>query len=125
MTLIKLLYFHTFITLMAGLILFVSPSTIPNVVDISIDKSQYLLCYFLGSAEIAIAFLSFKAIKMTDKIALKIVVQTIIIFHLLTAFAEGFAFVNGTSSLIIINIFVRLSVSALFYQYGLKPQTKK
>ena len=118
MNLIKLLYFHSIITLAAGIMLLFAPEVIPNSVGIAIQKSQYLVCYFLGCSEIAIAFLSFRTTSITDQKALQIIVQSIIVFHLLTAVAEGATLIKNVSTLMAINIAIRIIVSVLFYYYG-------
>jgi hypothetical protein len=125
MNLTKLFFFHSIITFAAGVVLFFAPEVILGTVGIAIAKSQYLICYFLGCAEMAIAFLSFRATMLTDKKTLQILCQTIIIFHLLTAVAESIAFVRGLSSIIAINIGVKFFVSILFWKYGFYDKKKK
>jgi hypothetical protein len=118
MNLTKLFYFHSIITFAAGAVLLFAPKAIPETVGIAIAKPQYLICYFLGCAEIAMAFLSFRATTITDTKALQIICQTNIVFHLLTAVAESVALFSGVSSAIAINIGIRIIVSILFYYYA-------
>jgi len=88
MNLYKLLVAHAVVTCEAGVVLIVSPQTIPGTINIHVDKSAYLLCYLLGASEILIAFLSFIIRKLTDSKALKFVSLTMIVFHGSTAVVE-------------------------------------
>jgi len=54
-----LLTIHGSITLAASMVLIITPTAIPKSVSIDITSNEYLLCYFLGAAELGIAFLSF------------------------------------------------------------------
>jgi hypothetical protein len=114
-----LLIAHAIITFAAGVVLFVAPAAIPGAVDVTINPDQYLICYLLGAAELAIAFLSLAARKLTDPQAIRIIVWMLIIFHATTGIAETYAFARGTSTGILANVALRVIVVALFAHYGL------
>lgn len=114
----RLLLIHAFITLVASIVLVVSPPLIPRTVGIELAPSQYLLCYFLGAAELAIACLSFAAARLNDNQALQAVCTGFIVFHLATAALEVYALLQGTSARLMGNVFLRVLISALFYYYG-------
>ena len=124
MTITKLLLFHAFITLAAGIVLIVNPGVIPETINIHLDKNQYLICYLLGASEIAMAFLSFSARQLKDIKAIRLISMTFILFHLLTALVELLALLEGTDKLIIANILVRIMVVTLFYYYGLHKSSE-
>jgi hypothetical protein len=52
-----LLIIHGLITFAASIVLVIAPTVIPKTVNIDISGNEYLLSYFLGAAELAIAFL--------------------------------------------------------------------
>jgi hypothetical protein len=118
-TLKALLIIHGLITLAATVVLIIAPNVIPGTVDIDISSKEYLLCYFLGAAELCIAFLSFFASKIEDKKALRLISSTFIVFHLATGTLETFALSQGTSSKILFNILLRIIITALFWYYGI------
>jgi hypothetical protein len=108
----------------AGTVLIVAPELIPGAVGISIDQSAYLVCYLLGAAEIAIAFLSYYAKNLSDPPALRLIALTFVIFHAVTAIVEVFAFMQGLSSAIWSNVALRVVAVILFTYYGLRPASK-
>lgn len=125
MKLRNLLAIHAFITLAAGIKLIVEPERIPKIVGISVDQSAYLLCYLLGAAELALAFLSFHSSKLTDGKSLRLICSTFILFHAATAAVEILAFAQGTSAKIWANIALRVLIVFLFWYYGIrKPATQ-
>lgn len=115
-----LLLAHAIITFAAGVVLFIAPEAIPGAVSVTISPEAYLICYLLGAAELAIAFLSLAARKLTDRQAIRIVVWTLIVFHACTGAAELYAFARGTSAAILANLALRILVVALFAFYGLR-----
>jgi hypothetical protein len=119
MNLNKLFAIHAFITLAAALVLICAPSVIPHTVNIQMGPGQFLLCYFLAAAELALAYLSFYSRNITDKAALRHVVITMIIFHGMTLLLEVFALSRGISPKILVNILARVVIIALFYFYGI------
>ena len=121
-TLRNLLAIHAFISLAAGVVLIALPAYIPKSVGISLPPGAYLLSYFLGAAEIALAFLSYYSRNVTDVKNLRLICLTLIVFHATTAAVEVYAFSQGTSANIWINIAVRLAVVFLFWYYGLRKR---
>lgn len=121
MNLYRLFTFHAIITLAAALLLVFAPAAIPATVEITVKQDQFLLCYFLAAAELAIAYLSFYGRKLTDPAMIRLITVTFIIFHAATLVLELYALSEGVSLKIIVNIIARLIIIALFYYYGLKP----
>src|SRR6218665_1020952 len=98
-----LLLVHGLITFAASVVLILAPAAIPKMVDIYISPDPYLLCYFLGAAQMSIAFLSFFARNISDPYALRIVCSSFIVFHIATALLEIYAFIKGVDSAILFN----------------------
>lgn len=120
-----LLVIHAVITFAAGIVLIVAPGAIPSTVDIDVPQKANLLAYFLGAAEIAIAFLSFGTRKIKDATALSLIIWTFIVFHLATALVELYDMaLNGYSPVLLMNVFVRIGVVILFLHLG-KPHIRK
>lgn len=122
MNLKRLLLVHAIITFAAGIVLIVSPKIIPKTVGIEISTSQNLLSYLLGTAEIALAYLSFCARKISDIKGLRLISTTFIIFHALTAVVELIAFNQGLNVKILANVLLRILIVFLFFVYGIKNQ---
>jgi hypothetical protein len=114
-----LLTIHAIVTLAAGVVLIIAPTAIPKTVDIHISPEEYLLSYFLGAAELGIAYLSFYSRKINDKYALRVIIATFIVFHTATGMLEIYGLLQGVSFKIIGNIILRLVVIGLFYYYGI------
>jgi len=114
-----LLVVHGLITFAASIVLIVAPTAIPQTVNIDISPNEYLLCYFLGASELSIAFLSVFARKIDDKNSLRLITATFIVFHTATGALEIFALINGLSSKVIFNIFLRILISILFWYLGI------
>lgn len=119
MNLRKLFIIHAIITLAAGVVLVVAPGAIPGTVGIALSTKGYLLCYFLGAAEIALAMLSFGARNVRDAAALRLIVWTFIVFHGLTGVLEVYALYQGGSSGLWANVGLRVLAVGLFAYYGL------
>lgn len=115
-----LLVVHAIVTLAAGIVLIVAPAAIPGAVDIHIDRQAYLLSYFLGAAELSMAYLSFYARKIADRHTLQIIVITFIVFHAATGILELYALFSGVPFKILTNILLRAVVIVLFYYYGIR-----
>lgn len=114
-----LLLVHGLITFAASIVLIFAPTVIPETVNIDIAPNEYLLCYFLGAAELSIAFLSFLAGTIEDKRSLRLIATAFIVFHLSTGFLEVFALANGLSPKIIFNILLRIVISIFFWYFGI------
>lgn len=121
----KLLIIHAIVTLAAGLVLIIFPTVIPQTVNMMIEKNQYLLCYFLAAAEVAIAYLSFYASKLKDAQSLKLIINTMIIFHAVTLLLELLAYMQeGVGNKIVPNIALRIVIIILFGYFGLYKISK-
>lgn len=108
---------HAIATLAAGVVLIVAPNAIPSTVGIDLPTNAVLLAYFLGAAEIAIAFLSFGARKIKDITALSLIIWTFIVFHAATAIVELYDMaLNGYSAVLVANVIFRLAV-VIFFMY--------
>jgi len=113
-----ILTIHAIVTFAAGILLVVKPEAIPQTVNIQLTEQSYLLCYFLAAAEIAIAYLSFAARRLTGTTELRLILNTFIIFHLCTAGLELFALSLGINGKIIANVLLRLGISIVFVYLG-------
>jgi hypothetical protein len=100
-------------------VLLVFPGGIPAAVGIAVPPGGYLLCYLLGVAEIALAFLSCTAGRLQDKAALRIICWTLIIFHGVTITGKLLAYIQGLTGLIWANILPRAVIAFLFIFYGI------
>src|SRR4051812_42842196 len=72
---------HGVITLAGAVVLIAFPSAIPSAAGITITRSDYLLVYLVAAAELAVAVLSFGAIRIADWAALQLIVTTLIVLH--------------------------------------------
>lgn len=72
---------HGVITLAGAVVLTVFPTAIPSTVGITLERGDYLLVYLVGAAELAAAVLSFGALRLTDRDALRLVVITFVVLH--------------------------------------------
>jgi hypothetical protein len=107
---------HAVITLAAGVVLIATPGIIPSTAGIDLPGNAVLLAYFLGAAEIAIAFLSFGASKIREIQALMLIIWTFIIFHAATAAVELYDIaLHGSNSVLWANIAVHIAVVVFFF----------
>jgi hypothetical protein len=72
---------HGLITLAGAVVLTVFPKAIPSMVGITIARPDYLLVYLVAAAELAVAVLSFGAIRISDRAALRLIVVTLVVLH--------------------------------------------
>jgi hypothetical protein len=72
---------HGLITLAGAVVLIAFPTAIPSMVGIAITRPDYLLVYLVGAAELAVAVLSFGAVRITDAAALGLIVTTLAVLH--------------------------------------------
>jgi hypothetical protein len=75
------LMIHGAITLSGALLMIVFPRVIPAAVGIDLRPDDYLLVYLVAAAELAAAVLSFGAVRLTDRSALRLVVATLVVLH--------------------------------------------
>ncbi|MDT5018738.1 MAG: hypothetical protein QOD39_4898 [Mycobacterium sp.] len=78
-------FVHGLITLAGAIVLAAFPTAIPSAVGITITRPDYLVVYLVAAAELAVAVLSFGAIRITDWAALSLIVTTLVVLH----FASG------------------------------------
>jgi hypothetical protein len=72
---------HGLITLAGAVVLTAFPRAIPSMVGITITRPDYLLVYLVAAAELAVAVLSFGAIRISDRAALGLIVTTFVVLH--------------------------------------------
>jgi hypothetical protein len=125
MTLRTLLLFHAFVTFTAGIVLILFPALIPSTIGVTVKQDVYILSYFLGCAEIALAYLSYVSRKIEDIKVLGLVCWTFIVFHISTACMELYAMSQGVDSKIFLNVVLRIIISTLFFYFGLTKRSKK
>jgi len=119
MTLRALLALHAFVTAAAGIVLAIVPAAIPAAVGIVLDPSAYLVAYFISGAEFAIAYLSLRAVTLQGE-ALRLAVQTIVVFHAATGLLEMYALLQGVDPRLWLNLILRIIVIILFSWFGFR-----
>jgi hypothetical protein len=72
---------HGLITLAGAVVLMAFPRAIPSMVGITLTRPDYLLVYLVAAAELAVAVLSFGAIRITDRAALGLILTTLVVLH--------------------------------------------
>ena len=75
------LFAHGVITLAGAVVLTAFPTAIPSAVGITLTRDDYLLVYLVAAAELAAAVLSFGALRLTDRPALRLIVATFVVMH--------------------------------------------
>ena len=115
---------HAVVTFAAGIVLIIFPAAIPATMDIAMESNAFLVCYLLGASEIALAFLSFGSRNIVDVKSLRLISFTFIVFHVVTALAEVYAFSDGLSAKIWANVALRVIISLLFWYFGVYKMRK-
>src|SRR5262245_18593931 len=110
----RLLVFHGFVTLAAGVVLSARPQLIPGTVGIHLEPNAYLLAYLLAGTELGLAVLSFGASRLADRGALQLIVWSCIAFHGSSAALETYACIRGVNAMIFGNVAARLVMVGLF-----------
>jgi hypothetical protein len=112
---------HGLITLAAAVVLTVFPRAIPSMVGITITRPDYLLVYLLAAAELAVAMLSFGAIRITDRAALGLIVTTLVVLHAVSGVLDiVYMALTGPDSTLILNTVARFAVvTVLLVVWGL------
>jgi hypothetical protein len=106
---------HGLITLAGAVVLVASPAALPAAVGLDLHRADYLLAYLVAAAELAAAVLSFGAMRLTDRTALRLVVVTLVVLH----GASGMLNVlylgqTGASGVLVVNTVARaLAVAVL------------
>lgn len=120
MTLRRLLTLHAVVTFAAGVVLIAAPDLIPGAVGVHVPSDAYLVCYLLGAAELAVAFLSFAGRNLRQPDGMRLIAWTMVVFHGCTAAVEVYAFARGVHAGIWANVALRGAVIALFVHFGLR-----
>jgi hypothetical protein len=106
---------HGLITLAGAVVLTAFPAAIPSAVGITLERSDYLLVYLAAAAELAAAVLSFGAIRLTDAAALRLIVTTFVVLHLVSGVFE-LVYMGQTraDTVLIVNTVLRFTVVVVF-----------
>jgi hypothetical protein len=114
----KLLVVHGLITLAAALVLCVAPGVIPRLIGIELDPHSYLVAYLLAGAEFGLAVLSFGASRLTDPLALRYVVWSLVSFHAASAILELYAYASVPRALLLLNVAARALIALLLLYFA-------
>ena len=110
-----LLTMHGVASLAAAVVLAVAPAAIPATVNITLEQRGFLLSYLLAAAELSIGLLSLGAARLNDKLALRLIVAVLVVFHLATGALEIlYIIVTAPSGTLLFNVVTRLVAAALF-----------
>jgi hypothetical protein len=106
---------HGLITLAGAVVLTAFPTAIPSAVGIALERSDYLLVYLAGAAELAVAVLSFGATRLTDPAALRLIVTTFVVLHLVSGVLDlVYMWQTEANGTLIVNTVLRFTVVAVF-----------
>jgi hypothetical protein len=106
---------HGLITLAGAVVLTAFPTAIPSAVGIALERSDYLLVYLAGAAELAVAVLSFGATRLTDPAALRLIVTTFVVLHLVSGVLDlVYMWQTEANDTLIVNTVLRFTVVAVF-----------
>ena len=106
---------HGLITLAGAVVLMVFPTAIPSMVGITITRPDYLLVYLVAAAELAVAVLSFGAIRITDWAALGLIVTTFVVLHATSGVLDiVYMALTQPDGTLISNTVLRFAVVAVF-----------
>jgi hypothetical protein len=110
---------HGVITLAGAVVLIVFPTAIPSAVGITLERSHYLLVYLVAAAELAVAVLSFGAIRITDWAALRLIVTTLVVLHSASGILDiVYMALTGPNATMVSNTVLRFAVVAVFLVVG-------
>lgn len=118
----NLLVVHGFVTLLAGIVLSLSPGLIPATVGVHLNRSAFLVAYLLAGAEVGLAVLSFGGSRLTDPAALRVIAWSCLAFHAWSALLELYAYSRGVNAVILANVAVRVVIIALFANFSTAPE---
>lgn len=105
---------HGLITLAGFVVLTAVPTAIPAMVGIALQPSEYLLVYLVAAAELAVAMLSFGAMRITDWAALQLILATFVVLHLVSGVLDLVYLQQiGVNSTMIVNAVLRFTVVAI------------
>jgi hypothetical protein len=105
---------HGLITLAGAAVLTVWPAAIPEAVGISLQRSDFLVVYLIGAAELVVAVLSFGAMQLTDRSALRLVITTLVVLHAASGLLNvQYLAQTGSSTVLIANTCARAAAVAV------------
>jgi hypothetical protein len=114
----RLLLAHAVVTLAAAMVLVVAPGAIPSAVGIDGAPGSHLVAYLLAAAELGFAVLSFRARRLADPAALRVVVDACVALHAASALLEAYALARGgVSAAVWANVAARGVIIALFLRF--------
>jgi hypothetical protein len=114
-TLRAVFFVHGLITLAGAVVLTASPTSIPSAVGITLERPDYLLVYLVAAAELAVAVLSFGAIRIADWAALRLIVTTLVVLHSASGVLDiVYMAQTEPSATMISNTVLRFAVVAVF-----------
>jgi hypothetical protein len=114
-TLRAVFFVHGLITLAGAVVLAAFPTAIPSAVGITITRPDYLLVYLVAAAELAVAVLSFGAIRITDWAALRLIVTTLVVLHSASGVLDiVYMSMTEADGTLIANTALRFTVVAVF-----------
>jgi hypothetical protein len=106
---------HGVITLAGAAVLMVFPKAIPAMVGITISRNDYLLVYLVAAAELAFAVLSFGALRITDRSALRLIVTTFVVLHATSGILDiVYMALTEPNATMVSNTVLRFAVVAVF-----------
>jgi hypothetical protein len=106
---------HGVITLAGAVVLVFFPTAIPSAVGMAVERQEYLLVYLVGTAELAVAVLSFGATRLTDPAALRLIVTTFVVLHGASGVIDlVYMAVTQVNTTMIANTVARFAVAAVF-----------
>jgi hypothetical protein len=108
-------FVHGLITLAGAVVLTAFPTAIPSAVGITITRPDYLLVYLVAAAELAVAVLSFGAIRITDWPALRLIVTALVVLHSASGILDiVYMALTEPNATMISNTVLRLTVVVVF-----------
>ena len=106
---------HGVITLAGAIVLVAFPTAISSAVGITITRPDYLLVYLVAAAELAVAVLSFGAIRITDRASLRLIVTTLVVLHATSGILDiVYMAVTEPNATMISNTVLRFAVVSVF-----------
>jgi hypothetical protein len=91
------------------------PTAIPSAVGIALARPDYLLVYLVAATELAVAVLSFGAIRITDWAALRLIVTTLVVLHLASGILDiVYMALTEPNATMISNTVLRFTVVVVF-----------
>jgi len=105
---------HGLITFAGFVVLAVFPTAIPSMVGITLERSDYLLVYLVAAAELAVAVLSFGAVRITDWAAVSLIVTTLVVLHATSGILDVvYMVLTHPNATMVSNTVLRFAVAAV------------